>query len=222
MKTSELRQRAEKAKERIGIGVICLILAIIIAGGLGTMWAKGIPEVKTHEVPVHNEIENAVIVSRLDNEVSFKDMQFGFLSGAGAGGLGMGTSQVVCKSAEQFLAFVPEGEPIYVAFQKSIDAAGNIIDGYSINRVYWAFVENRSGVWIYEDIYTYQEGQSSFRVKDYNDQRIVFVDPVEESRVSGQKAWSIVGSILCLILLFVGFGMLIPNTWFLLRHRKRL
>ncbi|HXK32099.1 MAG: hypothetical protein A2Z68_02260 [Candidatus Nealsonbacteria bacterium RBG_13_38_11] len=202
-----------KVMDEVKGKLFCLFLAITIAVSLGLMW--GNYSVKTQEVPVRNEIERAIAVERLDNIVSFKEMKRVMFGGAGAGGLGAGTSQVVTESTEQFLAFIPGNEPVYVAFQKPINAEGDV-DQCTIKKVYWAFIENRSGVWVYEDVYNYQEGSLTFKVKEYDDQKVVFVyDPIEEN--AGYMLWSFFGIVLFGVFLGSGFHKLMPD----IRHARR-
>lgn len=212
--------KALKVMGYVDTRLICLFFAVIIAIGLGFLF--GNYHVVTHELPVRSGIDRAIIVSRLDNEVSFKDMQPGIFSGAGAGGLGMGAPQVICNSVEQFLRFIPKNEPIYVSFQRAVDSKGSV-DAYTIKKVYWAFMENRSGLWVYEDVYNYQEGSSRFRVSEYNNEKIVFIyDPGIERESTMYFIAFFFGGIGCIVLFVIGFWNLIPDIRYAMKHWQHI
>lgn len=154
------------------------IVAVFVFGaiGIGMTAAHLISKPTTIEVavPIRNEIENAIEVRGLENKF-FYMKHMGLFGGAGAGG--MGAPQVTCFSVEQFVELVPPNEPVYVALQY-----GKTENGYddktTLTKVYWAFIENRTGIMVYEDVYQYK-GNASVdfplsEIKNYNSERVIF------------------------------------------------
>lgn len=109
-----------------------------------------------------NEIENAIAVKGLENKFVTR-VRFG-----GAGGLG--APAIYCYSADQFIDLVPPNEPIYITAE--------ICDTYhdeTFKRVYWAFLENRAGIIVYEDVYYCEEpSRFTWEVESYTDKDVTF------------------------------------------------
>lgn len=104
-----------------------------------------------HKVDFKQSIENAVQVQGLENKYIYVQ-KIGF-GGAGAGG--MGAPQVSISSSEQFLSLVPKEEQIYTTVR--YQAYPNGTDNKTIvEKVYWAFIENRPGLMNYTEEYSYE------------------------------------------------------------------
>jgi len=119
-------------------------------------------------VSIEKEVENSIPMKELSNR--FVIMKWGLFSGAGAGG--QGTAQMMTFTAEQFLSQVPEGEKIYSATE--IESTGCSCSGSVPNlyrKKYWAFIENRAGLLIYQKEYYYP----GFVIESYNENYILFL-----------------------------------------------
>lgn len=116
------------------------------------------------------EIENAVEVAGAENK--FLIIQYGGFLRGGAGAGGMGAPQVFASSVTQFAELVPEGEPIYTWFEAT---------DYGAKQVYWAFIENRAGLLVWESNY------SPSRYRGYCD--FVGVTETEIIFRSDEKTW---------------------------------
>jgi len=119
-------------------------------------------------VPIEKTIERSIPMKELENKFEvFISMGLG---GAGAGGLG--APQIKCFSPEQFLSQVPPEEKIYSAISvgyTGCDSCGmTTINTY--RKQYWAFIENRAGLIIYEKIYYY----SGWTIERYDENNIYF------------------------------------------------
>lgn len=89
------------------------------------------------------EIERAVEVLEGENKfIEFRRIGFG---GAGAGGIG--APQIRAASAAQFAELVPVGETVYTWWETPRFTRNGL------KQVYWAFIENRAGLLIWETIY---------------------------------------------------------------------
>ena len=119
------------------------------------------------QIPVQTKIEQAIEVKGLENKFVFA--RYMLLGGAGGGGLG--APMVICSSVQQFVDLVPEDEPIFVAFEFPVteEEQGTHTNDY-IKKVYWAFIENRAGLIVYEDEYSYD----GYWVEKYTPEMIYF------------------------------------------------
>lgn len=105
------------------------------------------------QVAIEKKIEREIKVKKMEN----KFIETGLFSAAG----GLGAPQIFCKTAKQFVDLVPENEPVYTAFE----------EGWrQLKKIYWAFIENRAGLMIYEDIYRHK----NFRVERYTPEMVYF------------------------------------------------
>jgi hypothetical protein len=108
--------------------------------------------VVARKVDFKQSIENAVHVQGLENKfVYIQRVRFG---GAGAGGIG--APQILISSVEQFLSLVPKGEQIYSAVQYQPFPDGSDNEAV-VEKVYWAFIENRAGLINYTEPYSYED-----------------------------------------------------------------
>lgn len=123
-------------------------------------------------MPIKSEIEKAIEVKSLENKfIYIQRFTFGAV---GAGGLG--APMVGCFSAKQFISLVPPTEPIYVSLDPL--ASDNDLLVASVKKTYWAFIENRAGLFVYEDVYS-REG---YGVKKHDAENVVFYkDNVEQA-----------------------------------------
>lgn len=124
-------------------GVIILLISLIVAVIALVIWSlvRPIPVVEIRG-PIHTGIERAVEMAGGENK--FLVIQYGgFLTG-GAGAGGIGAPQIFAKSVEQFASLVPPGEPIYTWWET---------DPPPVKQVYWAFIENRAGLLVWEREY---------------------------------------------------------------------
>lgn len=128
------------------LGVILLFLAVFAVGIFASQPARY--ETKVHVIQFDQKVQDAIAVAGLTNQ--FEHVYHVGFGGAGAGG--MGTAEVTIASADQFVRLVPKGEKIYtVVGYKSIPGRGEIRT--VVEKRYWAFIENRSGVYIYTESY---------------------------------------------------------------------
>jgi hypothetical protein len=138
-------------------GLRILTVWLIFAGILCGIWFGFYHEERV-EIPVRNEIENAVAVKAVENKfVEIKGVGFG---GAGAGGIAV--PQVTFSSPQTFLQSVPEDEIIYVSFEKE----GRRV----LKKVYSAFNQEGNRLFRYEDIYQY----GKYWVEGYNSESVYF------------------------------------------------
>jgi hypothetical protein len=94
-----------------------------------------------------NAIDRAIEVGALENKfVVMRRMGFG---GGGAGG--MGAPQVTAVSSEQFVEMVADGETIYSSVESGLYSSGR--PNRKAIRTYWAFIENRAGLLIWNEVY---------------------------------------------------------------------
>lgn len=139
-------------------------IAILLAIGIPFTFFMSQRE-ELHEISIRNQIEESVEVQGLENKFSI--IRMSFYSGAGAGGLG--APQIFTKSIEQFVKLIPSGERIYVSLEY-----GKTDNGYEdrtiLKKIYWAFIENRAGLIIYEDLYE----RPGWRVKGYDNISVTF------------------------------------------------
>ena len=142
-----------------------LIVIAICVATMGFIW-KGYFK-KEVTLPIRTEIEKAIKVKAFENKVERVEKVF---FGCGVG-VGIGAPQVKAHSAEQFLSLVPNGERIYTALELTREY--NCVDKI-LKKVYAAFIENRAGIVIYEDIHQYQEDNHNFWVKSYTEDNVVF------------------------------------------------
>ena len=146
--------------------VIVLVIWLAFAGIMCGIYFGGYHEERA-QVPVKTEIEQAIGVGGLENKFVFaRSVFFG-----GAGGGGLGAPMVICSSAEQFVGLVPKDEPIYVAFEfPVVEEEEGITTNSYIKKVYWAFIENRAGLMVYEDVYSYD----GYWVEKYTPEMVYF------------------------------------------------
>jgi hypothetical protein len=147
-----------------------ILTVLAIWGGLAAFIFVLLPichHEETATTQVRNEIERAIEVKGLKKE--FVYMEGVCSGGAGAGGMGLPT--VICESAEQFARLVPETEPVYVVFGFGRYESGTK-DKYTLKKIYWSFIENRAGIMVYEDIYTYTSSFEKFWAEKYDRETI--------------------------------------------------
>ena len=137
-------------------------------------------------VPVRNEVEREVKVKALKNEIVYMGrMQVSglfFFMNAQMPSVGMGAPVVPTKSIEQFLYLVPPDERIYTAVGQTRQSDASI-DQFVVKKAYWAFIENRAGIIIWEDVYSYYsyETKSWWRVTGFNEEEVIFSKTVFEN-----------------------------------------
>jgi len=119
-----------------------------------------------------------------------KPLKFWGLAVAAAGSLG--APMVICDSAQQFASLVPKDEPVYVAFEFLVvkESEGCNCDDI-VKKVYWAFIENRAGLIIYEDWYS----KDGFSVEKYNAESITFYQSNEGWIIAAVLIFAFVGGI---------------------------
>lgn len=165
-------QYYSKRKKILLIAIISLILLGSIPGavfGAKACFSKSEYGIEEITISIGNKIERAIEVKGLENKF-FYMKSMGIFSAAGAGGLG--APQIFAYSAEQFVELIPEDEPVYVALQYGTNSNG-YDDKSVLKKVYWAFIENRAGLMVYEDVYEHQ----GWRIKDYNQEIVTFSRP---------------------------------------------
>jgi hypothetical protein len=119
---------------------------------------------KRISMPIEKEIENSIPMKELENK--FVVVQCVAFGGAGAGGLG--APQMFAFSAEQFLKNA-ENEKIYSAATLSgFDQQDKRATVYK--KIYWAFIENRAGIIIYEKTYS----QPGFIIEGVDSNNVYF------------------------------------------------
>lgn len=150
------------------LGIVAIWLALV--GGMYAIYSGGYHE-KRAQIPVKTEIEQAIEVKGLENKFVFA--RHILLGGAGGGGLG--APMVICSSVQQFIDLVPEEEPIFVAFEFPVvkESEGENTS-YSIKKVYWAFIENRAGIMVYENEYSYADSYGDYWVEKYTPEMVYF------------------------------------------------
>lgn len=144
----------------IEFGLLASIIAVI--GGMISLLFLFAS--KTYEIrgPRLNEIENVIAVREGENKFTeFRRIAFG---GAGAGGLG--APQIYAQTADQFADLVPQGEPIYTWWE-------DLNTGWP-KQVYWAFIENRAGLLIWETEYRPGTMRYSCRFQYMTETELVF------------------------------------------------
>lgn len=161
------RDHGKKQKQDDGSSVILTTMVAVTLGLMVVIMLTAgscVQEEQIVAISIRNEIERAFEVKGLENK--FVYVERGVFSGAGAGGLG--APQIFTKSAKQFSELVPIGEPVYVALKYKNCCV--------LKKVYWAFIENRAGLIIYEDVYSYDENnkKSWWRIKNYDSQNVTF------------------------------------------------
>ena len=158
--------------KRILKRVLCILAIVVIwlvvAGALYGIYSASYHEERA-QVPVKAEIERAIQVKRLENKIVFaRHMALG-----GAGGAALGAPMVICSSVEQFINLVPEDEKIFVVLEPVTNEDGTA-SNYSIKKVYWAFIENRAGIIVYEDEYSYSVDYDNYIIEKYTPEMIYF------------------------------------------------
>ena len=129
--------------------------------------------------PIKTEIERGVEVKDVENK--FMVMEHIGLGGGGAGGLG--SPEIKCKNANQFIELVEPNETIYIDFEVvRYDFMPLGSTGSRLEKTYWAFIENRAGIMSYTDTTClYVEKPDSFwfarafNVKSHDSDSVVFV-----------------------------------------------
>lgn len=154
---------------------------IVFSIGIYLSWGLLFPEQQIIEkeavVPINSHIEKEIEVKQLENKFIFvQRVAFG---GAGAGGLG--APQIFTNNITQFSELVSPNEPVYVAFElREYEVVYSgffdpfIKKNFALTKVYWALIENRAGVIIYEDSYQYSEGGQKFWIQEYTPQAVKF------------------------------------------------
>lgn len=145
-----------------------LITGLLVYFFVSILLSSGIHrETKTETRHMSQQIEQAINVAGLENKFIY--VERGLFSSAAAGGLG--APQVFVRSARQFAELVPTEEPIYSSIEhvKYKDGTDN---PFTLKRIYWAFIENRAGLMVYDEIYTCGRGES---IKSYNIDAMTFV-----------------------------------------------
>jgi len=135
--------------KRLGAAIIILsLVGIFFSIKLG---AESVNYLIVRKIDFKQSIENAAQVQGLENK--FVYIQAIGWGGAGAGGIG--APQISINSAEQFLSLVPKNEQIYsaVRYQTFPNGADNET---VVEKVYWAFIENRAGLNSYTEQYSYK------------------------------------------------------------------
>lgn len=177
-----------------------LFISFIVLFGISIVWGKTYPyavENVQKNVTVRNEIERAISVKGLNNEVVYTGEIVGgglffYLQGETVG-TGMGAPVVQAKNLEQFLYLVPSNERIFTSLIQPMqpkNASGTImtpiVDQYAVKKVYWAFIENRAGIIVYEDAYSYSsDSQTCWTVQAFNEQTITFHSTYEKNSWTG-------------------------------------
>lgn len=136
-----------------GIGVVIFVTVLAIL----TEWP-------TYEIrgPRLYEVERAISVRVGENK--FTEFRHIRLGGAGAGGIG--SPQIYAQSAVQFADLVPDGEPIYTWWEG--------LNGGWPKQVYWAFIENRAGLLIWETKYRPGQMRRSCEFQYMTESELVF------------------------------------------------
>ena len=121
--------------------------------------------------PILNTIERGIEVMGFENKfIHIESVGFG---GAGAGGLG--APQIFTKSAAQFTSLVPPGEPIYTYWETESRS--------QVNKKYMAFIENRAGIILWDDVYNAGWG-CKFEYVDIEKNELVWSDSVNHFLLS--------------------------------------
>ncbi len=142
------------------VGVILLIV-LAIPGTI--MFIKGVTSdpqhVDTKQTEWRNVIERAVDVPELENDdITFITVRR-FFSSTTIEETGVSAPQVLTDSPEQFAQLVPGSERVYVENEiiednRTDTCSNNKMDStYTVERRYYAFIENRNGVMLYVDSY---------------------------------------------------------------------
>lgn len=116
--------------------------------------------------PMLNTIERGIEVTGFENK--FIHIEAVGWGGAGAGGLG--APQIFAESAAQFTSLVPPGEPIYTYWEKESTS--------QVNKKYMAFIENRAGVILWDDVYN-AGWACKFEYVDIENNELVWSDSVD-------------------------------------------
>lgn len=151
-----------KALKGIIIGYLIFLGAM---AGIGYWAYTSFHHVDHYQEPLRNEIERGIEVKQLENK--FVVTERVFLGGAGAGGLG--APQVFAQSAQQFSDLVPSKETVYVAVAWGEDKYGDTTNKI-LKKTYWAFIENRAGLLVYDDYYSHD----GFTVVCHDDQYVFY------------------------------------------------
>jgi len=171
---------------------------LLIAMLLFVPWLAGLSVYHEQRmtIPIKNEIENSISMREMENK--FVEIHSVFLGGAGAGGLG--APQMFAFSAEQFLNNTGN-EKIYSAVALSgndgIDERATVY-----KKSYWAFIENRAGIMVYEEIYS----QTGFVIEGYDNSNIYFFG------TNGCFAF-FVGIVAFIVLIIIEF-YIVDSLWF--------
>jgi hypothetical protein len=120
---------------------------------------------KRISMPIEKEIENSIPMKELENKfVVVEGVSFG---GAGAGGLG--APQMFACSVEQFISLAGNEKIYSAATLSGFDQQDKRATVYK--KTYWAFIENRAGIIIYEKAYS----QPGFIIESVDSNNIYFL-----------------------------------------------
>lgn len=141
--------------------ISCLVIFIAISSFFVWVFRSMPNEVV---IPIKEKIEQVIKVKSAENIVE-KSKHIGLGGGLS---VGMGAAQIACQSIEQFIDLVPKGERIFISLKINNDKT-------KLTKTYLSFIENRNGIIIYEDEYSYSEkGFVFYGEEDYNWQKIIF------------------------------------------------
>lgn len=151
------------------------IPAILLAGMIILLtWSSMFPDQQIQEkeviIPINTHIEKEIQVRQMENKFIFIQ-RVGF-GGAGAGGLG--APQIFTQNITQFSELVPLNESVYVSFEAKPEDIPWDSKAFVLKKTYWAFIENRAGLIIYEDNHQYSEDGNRFWLKEYTPLEIRF------------------------------------------------
>jgi len=140
--------------------VVCCVLAIPFIS-----LYYGVQEY-TAEVTIFQEIPEAIPVANIEEKLDRMEFREGFLSGGGAGVGGLGAVRIEADSPQSLRNLMSEfgllDEPIVTSFGHPISSHG-VIDMRRFVQRYLVFLRDRSGVIVYEKVYSHPEEQNVLR-----------------------------------------------------------